>query len=334
MMPSFGRMVLLSAVLFVGCQSEPQTAEARALARKHSLPSSNGTHNELTLFCDRALWDADLGVILLEQLAKPMDGLPMAEPHFDLSRIDQDATSSLTKRSKSILTLAIIPDSSSTLVLKNLWAEPQLVVAIIAPSQVALIQRVKASLPEVIARFDAHDAEVLARRIASTQSATIPPSLAQFGLASMMLPKGFKTTLQQDGLAILREDTKKSIQYLLAWEQGWDGEQDPSQAILTRQNELLVRYFEGTQDGSHLAIEPRIPVVQAYESLGGTFAYLSRGQFRTEGGFGGGPFVTYSYIDEVQGRILNLTYLVYAPSMKKRKVMMELESSLRSVRLQ
>ena len=50
MMPSFGRMVLLSAVLFVGCQSEPQTAEARALARKHSLPSSNGTHNELTLF--------------------------------------------------------------------------------------------------------------------------------------------------------------------------------------------------------------------------------------------------------------------------------------------
>jgi hypothetical protein len=37
---------------------------------------------------------------------------------------------------------------------------------------------------------------------------------------------------------------------------------------------------------------------------------------------------------EAQGRILNLTYLVYAPSMKKRKVMMELESSLRSVRLQ
>ena len=160
MMPSFGRMVLLLAVLFVGCQSEPQTAEARALARKHSLPSSNGTHNELTLFCDRALWDADLGVILLEQLAKPMDGLPMAEPHFDLSRIDQDATSSLTKRSKSILTLAIIPDSSSTLVLKNLWAEPQLVVAIIAPSQEALIQRVKASLPEVIARFDAQDADL------------------------------------------------------------------------------------------------------------------------------------------------------------------------------
>jgi len=332
-MMRFGCILLLAALLGVACQSEPQTAEARALARKHNLPSSNGTHNELTLFCDRDLWEEELGVLLLEHLAKPMDGLPMAEPHFDLSRIDQDAVSSLTKRSKSILTLAIIPDSSSTLVLKNLWAEPQLVVAIIAPTQEALIQRVKASLPEVIARFDAHDAEVLARRIASNQSATIAPSLAQFGLASMVLPKGFNTTLQEDGLAILREDTKKSIQYLLAWEQPWDGEQDPSQAILTRQNELLSRYFEGTQDGSHLAIEPRIPVVQNYEELGGTFAYLSRGQFRTEGGFGGGPFVTYSYVDEAHGRVLSMTYLVYAPSMKKRKVMMELESSLRSVRL-
>ncbi len=332
-MKQVGLILALVALAGSACQSEPQTPEARALARKHSLPSSNGTHNELTLFCDRTLWEQDLGVLLLEHLAKPMDGLPMAEPHFDLSRINQDAVSSLTKRSKSILTLAIIPDSSSTLVLKNLWAEPQLVVAIIAPTREALKRRVEASLTEVIARFDAHDAEVLAQRIASTQSATIPPALGQFRLATMVLPKGFKTSLNQEGLAILREDTKKSIQYLLAWDQPWDGEKDPSQDILIRQNELLVRYFEGTQDGSHLAIEPRIPVVQNYQELEGMFTTVSRGQFRTEGGFGGGPFVTYSYIDEQNGRILNMTYLVYAPSMKKRKVLMELESSLRSVRL-
>ena len=121
-MMRFGCILLLAALLGVACKSEPQTAEARALARKHNLPSSNGTHNELTLFCDRDLWEEELGVLLLEHLAKPMDGLPMAEPHFDLSRNDQDAVSSLTKRSKSILTLAIIPDSSSTLVLNNLWA--------------------------------------------------------------------------------------------------------------------------------------------------------------------------------------------------------------------
>ncbi|MDA8787743.1 DUF4837 family protein [Schleiferiaceae bacterium] len=326
-------LAALMALGYASCQEAPASAEARSAARKHSLPSSNGTHNELTIFCDRALWEDDLGILLLDQLAKPMDGLPMAEAHFDLSRIDQNAVSRLTKRSKSILTLAIIPDSSATLVLENLWAEPQLVVAIIAPNREALKRRVQASLPEVIQRFDAHDAQVLARRIQSSQSATIPASLANLGIQKFVFSKGFKTTLSKPGLAILREDTRKSIQYLLAWEQAWDGESDPSQSILEAQNDLLVRYFEGSQDGSHLAIEPRIPVVQSYEEIGGGFVYLSRGQFRTEGGFGGGPFVTYSYIDEPHDRIVNMCYLVYAPSMKKRKVMMELESSLRSLRL-
>ena len=64
----FGCILLLAALLGVACQSEPQTAEARALARKHNLPSSNGTHNELTLFCDRDLWEEELGVLLLEHL--------------------------------------------------------------------------------------------------------------------------------------------------------------------------------------------------------------------------------------------------------------------------
>ncbi|MDG1252787.1 MAG: DUF4837 family protein [Schleiferiaceae bacterium] len=326
-------LVALIALGFASCQDEPQTAEALATARRNNLPSSNGTHNELTIFCDRDLWDDGLGILLLDHLAKPMDGLPMAEAHFDLSRIDQDAVSRLTKRSKSILTLAIIPDSSATLVLENLWAEPQRVIAIIAPNSQALKRRVQASLPEIIARFDAHDADVLAQRIKSTQSATIPPSMADLGIRQFVFSKGFKTTLSKPGLAILREDTRKSIQYLLVWEQSWDGENDPSQAILASQNDLLVRYFEGSQDGSHLAVEPRIPVLQSYEEIGGNFVYLSRGQFRTEGGFGGGPFVTYSYIDEPHERIINLSYLVYAPSMKKRKVMMELEGSLRSLRL-
>ena len=58
---------------------------------------------------------------------------------------------------------------------------------------------------------------------------------------------------------------------------------------------------------------------------------MSRGLFRTQKGFGGGPFLLYSYTDEKNNRVVNLCYLVYGPSMKKRKVMMELETSLQSV---
>ncbi|NQW24967.1 MAG: DUF4837 family protein [Cryomorphaceae bacterium] len=323
---------LISLMVLVGCQSESQSPEARAIERKSNLPSSNGTHNELTLFCDRSLWEDGLGISLLESLAKPMEGLPMAEPHFDLSRVDQKAVSSLTKRSKSILSLAVIPDSSATLVIRDLWAEPQLVILIIAPSAEQLKVNLQQVLPGVIEKFDDHDARVLIQRIKGSQKHVVPASLRDFGVSAMSMAKGFKTTFSEAHCAILREDTRNSIQYLLGWDQPWDGESDPSQAILDVQNTYLNSHFEGVQEGSYLAIEPRIPVVQAYREINKRFTYISRGQFRTEGGFGGGPFVTYSYIDETQERIVSLCYLLYGPSMKKRKVMMEFESSLQSVK--
>lgn len=323
---SLGLVLALAA-----CQPEADSAEARAQQRSNSLPSSNGTHNELTLFCDRDLWEGGLGLTLIESLAEPMAGLPQAEPHFDLSRIDQKAVTSLTKRSKSILTLAVIPDSSATLVIRDLWASPQLVIAIIAPSADELEQRVRASLPEVIAKFDEHDARVLASRIKSSQSAVVPASLQELGVKSLTLAKGFKTTLNGEGMAVLREDTRKSIQYLLAWEAPWDGEYDPSQALLGDLDSLLNAYFEGLQDGSYLAVEPQIPVIQSYRQQDNRLTYVSRGLFRTQKGFGGGPFLLYSYTDEKNNRVVNLCYLVYGPSMKKRKVMMELETSLQSV---
>ncbi len=132
-------------------------------------------------------------------------------------------------------------------------------------------------------------------------------------------------------MAVLREDTRKSIQYLLAWEAHWDGEYDPSQALLGDLDSLLNSYFEGLQDGSYLAVEPQIPVIQSYRQQDGRLTYVSRGLFRTQKGFGGGPFLLYSYTDEKNNRVVNLCYLVYGPSMKKRKVMMELETSLQSV---
>ncbi len=318
---------------FTACQTDADSPEARAQQRSNNLPSSNGTHNELTLFCDRDLWEGGLGLTLIEALAEPMAGLPQAESHFDLSRIDQKAVTNLTKRSKSILTLAVIPDSSATLVIRDLWASPQLVIAIIAPSVDELEQRVRASLQDVMAKFDEHDSRVLASRIKSSQSAVVPPALQNLGFKKLTLAQGFKTTLDGKGMAILREDTRKSIQYLLAWVAPWDGEYDPSQALLGDLDSLLNGYFEGVQDGSYLAVEPQIPVIQSYREQDGRLTYVSRGLFRTQKGFGGGPFLLYSYTDEAHQRVVNLCYLVYGPSMKKRKVMMELETSLQSAKL-
>ena len=91
--------------------------------------------------------------------------------------------------------------------------------------------------------------------------------------------------------------------------------------------------FEGFQEKSYLSLESKIPIDINYSNKNGIYVIEHRGLFRTELGFGGGPFVTFTYIDEKNKRRLSISSIVYAPSTKKRKMMLELEASLRSVEL-
>jgi hypothetical protein len=90
---------------------------------------------------------------------------------------------------------------------------------------------------------------------------------------------------------------------------------------------------KGFKEKSYLSIEPAIPIDINYSNKNGVYIIEHRGLFRTELGLWGGPFVTFTYIDEKNNRRLSISSIVYAPSTKKRKMMLELEASLRSVEL-
>ena len=113
--------------MFSGCSLEQEADEKETSFEAYNMPSSNGTHNELTLFCDNDLWN-NCGIKIVTCLAEPVKGLPQNEPRFNLSRLPHNSISNITKRSKSILSLQIVPDSSSINFKYNLWAYPQLVI--------------------------------------------------------------------------------------------------------------------------------------------------------------------------------------------------------------
>ena len=84
-----------------GCSLEQATDKKETSFEAYNMPSSNGTHNELTLFCDNDLWN-NCGIKIITSLAEPVKGLPQNEPRFNLSRLPHNSISNITKRSKSI----------------------------------------------------------------------------------------------------------------------------------------------------------------------------------------------------------------------------------------
>jgi hypothetical protein len=52
-----------------------------------------------------------------------------------------------------------------------------------------------------------------------------------------------------------------------------------------------------------------------------------------ENDFMGGPFVSYTFVDEKRNRVVTLDGYVYAPNAPKRDLMIQLESIMYSMKL-
>jgi len=68
-------------------------------------------------------------------------------------------------------------------------------------------------------------------------------------------------------------------------------------------------------------------------SFNDLFAVETRGLWRVENDFMGGPFVSYTFVDEKQARLITIDGFTYAPKQKKAPLVRELEAILWSVKI-
>ena len=76
--------------------------------------------------------------------------------------------------------------------------------------------------------------------------------------------------------------------------------------IIAHRDSIGKNYFEGTYEGSYMTTEMLIPPSIANTEISGMYALETRGLWRMEGDFMGGPFLSYSIYDEKNDRILPL----------------------------
>ena len=331
--------VLGMLALVAGCAAEEREGKEGAEGKegqkpqRRSLPPSNGTHNDLTIICPEGLWKEAAGLAVAEILGAPVAGLPQAEPRFGIIHAVPQKINSLLRRGKSLLSIEVIPDSTAVLEVRDAYARPQMAVQVIAPSLEALPSLLAKVLPELGNRFAAHDAQVLRQKLKERSQSPLPKELRNIGITEMLLPEGFLVTLSKPGLVVLRMQTKKSQQYLILSQKEADDSPTPEADVIVDRDALLKSYFEGPAAKSHLATELLVPPTQAfYTAANGQRALRTAGLFKTVGGFGGGPFVSHRVFDDAAGSVVTADALLFAPSVKKYRLLMELDEITASVR--
>ena len=332
MTSSLLRFTVLSLLLVFSTSCKKKNADGTKTKSQRILVPSSGTHSELLLVMPDHLWQGAAGEAFRELYLADQEGLPQSEPYFDVSRVRPEDVNDLLKRTKSIMWVEP-SDTSFVKMQKDLWARPQRIVRITAPSTKAITESIRASAKQIIQAFKEHDMGVIQSRLKKSSYAYTHENMKKMGIKSMLMHQGFDPTLDKEGLKIFATKTVRTIQYVVVSERPMTDGLVSVDDVIAHRDSLGKHYFEGSYEGSYMTTETLIPPTISNTEISGMFALETRGLWRMEGDFMGGPFLSYTIYDEKNDRILTIESLLYGPTAKKRNVVLEMEAMMRSIKL-
>jgi len=297
-----------------------------------TLAKSNGSHAELLLMINDDLFDSEVGETILEHFDAEQYGLPQPESIFKLLKIAPIQANRLLKRNKSILYVALA-DTVTFRTSTNVWARPQLVVTITAPTKKEIADILKKNGEKLVERFQAHDRAIMEAALRRSSNKKAPKPLQELGIGEMVLTYGFKQTLERENLKIFKNKALRTDQYLIFYTEPMREGVVSGEDIVRSRDSIGKNYIEGFRDDSYMATEMYIPPTQSIVEVGDMFAVETRGLWKTVGDFMGGPFISYTIYDDLNNQIITIEGMVYGPQSKKRNVLFELETMIKSVRL-
>jgi hypothetical protein len=102
--------------------------------------------------------------------------------------------------------------------------------------------------------------------------------------------------------------------------------------FLSKRDSVMKANIPGGPEGSYMTTQHDYVYVKD-ATVHGKYAQVARGLWRVQGDRMGGPFVSHSRVDEVNGRVVVAEAFIYAPESLKRDLMRRMEAALYTLQL-
>lgn len=305
-----------------------------------SQQSSTGGVNEILVVTNNVQqWKGEIGDSIRSNFSRTMEVLPLEEPQFKMVNVNEASLGKmLFKKHHNIFIVNVDPEIKEAYVESraDLWAKPQMVIKINAPN----IHEFLISFEEI--RENTYDLfiNVERKRIQDSysnkfKSQEINRSLHKYMQLDMAIPKGYKTAKIDSSNAWIRKETAANSMDILIYVRPYKSTNDFNpEKIKKRRNGLTRTYIPGPTEGSYQLISDEyIEPVFTELSFNDLFAVETRGLWKVKNDFMGGPFISYTFVDEKRNRLITIDGFTYAPKQKKAPLVRELEAILWSVKI-
>ena len=281
-----------------------------------------------------------------ETMGGDMYGLPQMEPYFVVSCVPSSQFDDFLKSTRNILLIDI--DSHKYTQVKaqksrDVWSKPQAMIRIQAPSEEAFLEYWSSNGEQIREWFVR---EELARQIRFYRASTNKETRAHLNKRGydLLLPEDFMlimdTTLvlnEQDIHVLWACNNKGPMRKdVLVYDYPYTAqEQFSGESIVAMRNEIEGRLVTAQVPGSHMGTEykhfPPVSrqVTALRDTTGGFYAIETRGLWKMlDGEAMGGPFVSLTRLDQVNGRVVTAETFLFAAGQKKRNALRQSEAIL------
>ena len=320
-------VILLSAV---GCDSFRSLTGAKKTAQ--------GSPYEVLVVCDGHEWESALGAELKAVLETPVEMLNQVEPMFNVVRITARDFKHLLPSYRNILKVKCTPEVKDTAILAqyDVVASPQIVLTFQGPSIEAMVDYLKANGASLLQVLEMAERNRTIEYAKKQGAKALEKIIREEFDIEMPISNGYLFRAESDDFVWASNEYPVASQGFFIYTHPFNGKASITTEALVKARNKFAKRIPGPTNGSYMTTVKRIPNIEddgytdflpqrKVVKINGREWIELRGFWEVEKDFMGGPFVSYTTLDEREGELLTIDCYVYSPKYGKRNFLRPLE---------
>ncbi|MCF8369016.1 MAG: DUF4837 family protein [Bacteroidales bacterium] len=283
-------------------------------------------------------WEGPVGEAIRNFFNQDYEVLSQQEPLFTMAHLPESklVDNKMLRAHHNIFIVNIDPKFTANNIdaRKDVWAGPQRVIKITSPDVESFLAYFDEKKEIILGILMDSEYERLIKTFRSFRDREIfDQVIKNFGF-SLEIPSGFYVAKKQADFMWIRKETQHNSQGVIIYTYDFVDTLAFDQArILSFRDVMTEEFIPGPSEGSYMTIAREYsPLYSKPIEFKGMYAIETRGLWRLEGDFMGGPFVNYTFVDERINKVVTIDGYVYAPNKPKRDLMIQMESIARSLK--
>lgn len=329
----FTRITVLAVatLAIVGCRSFNTLSN-------NGKKSSQGSPYEVLVVCQAREWEGAAGKALRELLEQPVEMINQTEPMFNVMRVTYNDFKNMLPLHRNIIKVVVSPKvkQASIAVQYDVEAAPQIVLTLQGASQKAITDYLAENGTDLLYVLEMAERDRTVRFAERHNVKSLGEIIKNMFGVDMKVPQGYDLRSQSDNFLWASYEFPMSSQGFFIYSYPYHGKGSLTVDELVRMRDNFAARIPGPSAGSYMTTVDKLPDAEAKEYLpfkpdykavkiGDRMWIEMRGLWEVENDFMGGPFVSYTTVDERTGRVLTLDCYVYSPKYGKRNFLRAVE---------